>query len=250
ITGSNYTRLKNDVIKKAAALNNYGTIPQVRAQKDFIETLLNSDYIAQAGINEFENIRSRLRDLMKFLEREPAMRYDTNFKDTIEFVSENPPEYDTDTLKNYRMQAEHYICEHQDNPVIAKLKTNRPLNVADIKELEKILWSEVGTKEQYKNENGDMPLGEFVRSIVGLDMQATKEAFAEFLDSGSLDSRQTYFINQIIEHIVRNGVLKFQVLQDTPFTDKGDVTELFTDLTLWVNIRRTIETINAAVYAA
>ena len=90
-----------------------------------------------------------------------------------------------------------------------------------------------------------MPLGEFVRSIVGLDMQAAKEAFAEFLNSGSLDSRQTYFINQIIEHIVRNGVLKFQVLQDTPFTDKGDVTELFADLTLWANIRKVIETINA-----
>ena len=244
ITGSDYARAKNDVLKKAAALANYGTIPQVRAQKDFIETLLNSDYITRAGINEFENIRSGLRDLMRFLEKEPAARYDTNFKDTVEFVSENSPEYDMEALKNYRMKAEHYIREHQDNPVIVKLKTNKPINAADIKELEKILWNEVGTKEQYKNENGDMPLGEFVRSIVGLDMRTAKEAFAEFLNSGSLDSRQTYFINQLIEHIVRNGMLKLQVLQDTPFADKGGVTELFTDLTLWTKIRKVIETIN------
>ena len=39
-----------------------------------------------------------------------------------------------------------------DNAVIAKLHTNKPLTTADIAELEKILWSEVGTKEDYQQE--------------------------------------------------------------------------------------------------
>ena len=35
-----------------------------------------------------------------------------------------------------------------------------------MKALEDILWSEVGTKEDYEAEYGSKPLGEFVREIV------------------------------------------------------------------------------------
>ena len=51
-------------------------------------------------------------------------------------------------------------------------------------------------------------LGEFVREIVGLDMNAAKEAFSEYLTGTNLDSRQIYFVNQIVEYIVRNGMMK------------------------------------------
>ena len=74
----------------------------------------------------------------------------------------------------------------------------------DVKKLEKILWSEIGTKDDYQAEFGEKPLGEFVREIVGLDMKAAKEAFAEFLGNTTLDTRQIYFVNQIVEYIVRN----------------------------------------------
>ena len=42
--------------------------------------------------------------------------------------------------------------------------------------------------------------------------------------TATLDSRQIYFVNQIVEYIVHNGLLKdLSVLQETPFTDKGSV---------------------------
>ena len=134
--------------------------------------------------------------------------------------------------------------------MIAKLKSNVPLTRDDILALEKILWSEVGTKEDYEAEIGSKPLGEFVREIVGLDMKAAKEAFAEYLDEARLDSRQIYFVNQIVEYIVHNGLLKdLSVLQESPFTDKGSVVEIFTDLTLWMGIRKIIEQVNANAVA-
>ena len=34
------------------------------------------------------------------------------------------------------------------------------------------------------------------------------------------------------------------VLQDAPFTDKGSVVEIFTDLSVWAGIRKVIESIN------
>ena len=81
-------------------------------------------------------------------------------------------------------------------------------------------------------------------------MNAAKEAFAEFLNDTSLDSRQIYFVNQIVEYIVHNGLLKdLSVLQETPFTDKGSVVEVFTDLSVWMRIRNAIERVNANAVA-
>ena len=133
---------------------------------------------------------------------------------------------------------------------IAKLKTNKPLTAFDVKNLESILWSEVGSRQDYEKEYGDKPLGEFVREIVGLDMNAAKEAFAEFLNEAKLDSRQIYFVNRIVEYIVHNGMMKdLSVLQESPFTDKGSVVELFDDLNVWMGIRKVIDQINANAVA-
>ena len=149
-------------------------------------------------------------------------------------------------MENYKAKAEFYVRQHQDNEAIAKLKSNVPLTQADIEELEKVLWSELGTKQEYETEYGEKPLGEFVREIVGMDMNAAKEAFSEYLNDTSLDSRQIYFVNQIVEYIVHNGVLKdFSVFQEPPFTDNGSIVEVFTDISLWMGIRSVIEKINS-----
>ena len=70
-----------------------------------------------------------------------------------------------------------------------------------MKALEDILWNEIGTRKDYEGEIGDKPLGEFVREIVGLDMNAAKEAFSEYLNETNYDSRQIYFVNQIVEYV-------------------------------------------------
>lgn len=145
-------------------------------------------------------------------------------------------------------QAERWARRYD---TIAKLKSNKPLTSEDIKNLENILWSEIGTKQDYEAEYGEKPLGEFVREIVGLDMTAAKEAFAEYLDETNLDSRQIYFVNQIVEFIVHNGMMKdLSVLQEPPFTDQGSIVEVFTDLSVWMGIRKTIEQVNANALAA
>ena len=136
--------------------------------------------------------------------------------------------------------------------MIAKLKGNIPLKISDIKELEKILWREVGSKSDYEAEYGQKPLGEFVREIVGIDMNAAKTAFAEYLDETRLDSRQIYFVNQIVEFIVHNGLMKdLSVLQEAPFTDRGSIVEIFKDSSsVWQGIRSVINQVNANAMAA
>ena len=83
-------------------------------------------------------------------------------------------------------------------------------------------------------------------------MNAAKEAFAEYLNSANLDSRQIYFVNQIVEYIVHNGLLKdFSILQEPPFTDQGSIVDIFTDMSVWLGIKNTIDQVNSnAIFTA
>ena len=245
LIGKKYTRARGDLMKKVKGIAGVANIPEIQAQADYIQKILHTSYVEDAGINEFEEIRERLRDLMKYVSKN-VVPYNTNFQDELLSIDWKESELENDDLKKYKEKAEYYIRQHQDTLAIAKLKTNQPLTTTDIASLEKILWKEVGTKQDYEQEIGTKPLGEFVREIVGLDMNAAKEAFSEYLTSTSLDSRQIYFVNQIVEYIVHNGMIKdLSVLQESPFTDQGSVVEIFTDLTVWMGIRKVIDTINA-----
>ena len=245
LLGKKYRRARTDLYKKVEGIAQVANIPEIQAQSDMIDKILNTDYIDTAGLEDFEEIRERLRDLMKYIPKK-RIRYDTNFEDDLLSEDWNESELENDELKNYKAKAEYYIRQHQDNIVISKLKKNKPLTSDDIETLEKILWSEVGTKQDYEREFGTKPLGELVREIVGLDMNAAKEAFSEFLDGANLDSRQIYFVNQIVEYIVHNGMMKdLSVLQESPFTDQGSIVEIFTDMNVWMGIRKVIDNINA-----
>lgn len=245
LVGKKYSKARTDLHNKVAGIASVANIPEIQAQSELINKILNTDYVDNAGINEFEEIREKLRDLMKYLSKE-AVKYVTNFTDEMLSTEWKASQLENDELKNYKAKAEYYIRQHQDNIAISKLKTNKPLAPADIESLEEILWCEVGTKQDYEHEFGTKPLGEFVREIVGLDMNAAKEAFSEYLTNSSLDSRQIYFVNQIVEYIVHNGMMKdFSVLQESPFTDQGSVVEIFTDWTVWTGIKKVIDSINA-----
>lgn len=245
LAGKGFGRHRSDLFKKVDGIASVANIPEIQMQSELINKILHTDYVDNAGIDGFEHIRTSLRNLMKYLPK-VGLKYDTDFTDEILSTEWNDSELENDELENYKAKAEFYVRAHQDNIAIAKLKTNQPLTEMDVESLEKILWNEIGSKDDYEKEFGSKPLGEFVREIVGLDMNAAKEAFSEFLNDINLDSRQIYFVNQIVEYIVHNGMMKdLSVLLESPFTDKGSVVEIFTDLTVWTGIKKVIDQINA-----
>ena len=209
-----YGRGRKDLLKKVSALAGISNIPEIMMQAELIDKILHGGYLDNAGIPEFEHIRENLRDLMKYIPDADRMIYDTNFDDEILNMEWKDSELENDDLKNYKAKAEYYVRQHEA-------------------------------------EYGQKPLGEFVREIVGLDMNVAKAAFAQYLDDTCLDSRQIYFVNQIVEYIVHNGMLKdLSVLQESPFTDQGSIVDIFTDLNVWLGIRKTIEQVNANAIAA
>jgi len=104
------------------------------------------------------------------------------------------------------------------------MNSNKAITEKELNELEKILFDgkTVGTKQDYIDNYGDKPLGVFVRSIVGLAVSAAQEAFADFIQAGSLRADQMTFINNIITYLTKNGMIDKQMLFESPFTHIHD----------------------------
>ena len=228
------------------ALSKQMVIPEVAKKADTISFVLKDSSLENADLEMYEKIRVDLRDVMKYIVKSARMPRDVNFIDEILKVEINDSNLSDEGLASYRERAEHYVRTHENEPVIRKLKTNIPLNDQDLAELQKILWSDIGTVEDYQAEYENKPLPLFIREITGLDMAAAKNAFSKYIDESSLDSRQLYFINQIIEYVVHNGVISdMTVLTEAPFTNLGSISELFTDLNVWGHVMSAIKEINA-----
>ena len=85
----------------------------------------------------------------------------------------------------------------------------------------------------------------------GLDQKAANAAFSEFMSRNELDSRQMHFVKQIINYIVRNGMMKdLSVLQESPFIDQGSISELFENTFVFARLRTVIDQINANALVA
>jgi type I restriction enzyme R subunit len=74
-----------------------------------------------------------------------------------------------------------------------------------------------GDIEQAKAESHG--LGLFVRSLVGLDREAAKQALAGFLAGRTLTANQIEFVDMVINHLTDHGVIDAARLYESPFTD-------------------------------
>ena len=171
-----------------------------------------------------------MRSLLQYLDKIRRKIYYTNFTDTIIDSTEGEPIYGGNDLKNYRKKVEFYLKEHSDRLSVYKLRNNKKLSEADLKELERILWTELGSKDDYIKEYGDTPIGRLVRQIVGVDRAAVNEAFSEFLTEERLNLNQMRFVNLIVDYIAANGNIDDnKVLMGEPFKSVGSITSLFKD---------------------
>ena len=127
-------------------------------------------------------------------------------------------------LREYRKRVQRFIRDHQDHITIRRLKNNEPVTQTDITAIEDILFANDGPipRDDYMNIFGEQPLGVLVRSIVGLDRKAAKSASAHFLDEAPLIPDQIAFLNEVVEYLVKNGIMEPKVMFDTPFTHIHD----------------------------
>ena len=98
---------------------------------------------------------------------------------------------------------------------------NKALTAADLAELERMLAESgvSGADEIELAKTQCQGLGLFVRSLVGMDREAAKEAFTGFLAGKTLGANQIEFVNLILDHLTEQGVMDPALLYESPFTD-------------------------------
>jgi len=120
----------------------------------------------------------------------------------------------------FRAKAQLYLRAHQDHITIQKLRTNRALTAADLAELERMLGESGVAREDIERAKSESHgLGLFVRSLVGMDREAAKQAMAGFLAGKTLAGNQIEFVNLIVDHLTEHGVMEAARLYESPFTD-------------------------------
>ncbi len=218
------------VMNTAELLSAKYTIPQVNAQKEILEKVQTAEFWSNVTILEINQVREAMRDLLQYLDKVRKKVYYTDFKDAIVAAEEGEAIYGGNDLKNYRKKVEFYLKEHSDKLAVYKLRNNKKLSEADLRELERILWEELGSKEDYKKEYGETPIGRLVRKIVGVDRSVVNEVFSEFLSEERLNVNQIRFVKLMIDYIVVNGNIDDnKVLLEEPFRSVGSITSLFKD---------------------
>lgn len=212
-------RAQKNVLKIAEALQEKASIPQVLEHMGTIQMVLTPQFWKNQSLDKMEKVRVELRELIKFLEGINGKQFTINIQDTM-----NASEEITDIImpKTYKQRVIDYLAEHRDLPILQRIEHIEQLSHADILALERILWNELGTKEEYEKYNiftgGNVAT--FIRSMIGIDRKIAVEKFSEFISEVNLNSMQEEYLKSIIDYVCLNGdITPEDIVNSTPFDD-------------------------------
>lgn len=220
--GSDWPVLQQRVMEIAASLETLQAIPAVQAVLPLIQDIQSEEYWKNITLPMLEQLRRKLRDLIRLIERQSVNVVYTVLTDEI---GEAQPIALTDTsaginMAQYRKKVEAFIRSHQHHLTINRLRKARPLTPSDLEALEQFVFSapEVESREKFEASFAAPSLPRFIRSLVGLDRAAAMERFAHFLDGSRYNSQQIRFVEMIIERLTVQGEVDASALYQPPFT--------------------------------
>jgi type I restriction enzyme R subunit len=217
-----FERWSKDVREIAGALEEKASIPMVREQLELIIEVQTDEFWQDITTPILENVRKRLRSLVKFVEKTRRLNVYTDFLDLMgeERGIELPGINTGFDFERFRDKTHQFLRTHQDDPAIHKLRWNERLSQQDLDAMERLLLGAgAATAAELRQVRSSGELGLFVRSMVGLDREAAKRAFAGFLDGRHFNANQIEFVNLVIDYLTQGGWMSPAQLYQSPFTD-------------------------------
>ncbi len=201
-------RHEGQITRIADALRKRATIPDIQAKMPLLNEVMTSAFWDNKTLASIENMRSELRDLMKYLVSDGGKTFTVTIEDDVTDGGV-APKINTDV--SYREKLLDFLTQHRSHPVLQKIYNLEYLTSQDIDELEHILWQELGSKEDYERYlsheqmTADIPVAAFIRKLVGLDRQKAIQLFSDYISANSLTAEQEEFINNILNYVCQNG---------------------------------------------
>jgi type I restriction enzyme R subunit len=207
----------------AERLAEKSNIPMVQPHMALILELQTEEWWQDVTAPMLEGVRRRLRGLIKLIDKRQRQVVYTDFEDEMgsATVIELAGFTTSDGFARFREKARQFLRAHADHLSIRKLRTNAQLTPADLAELERMLAEAgIGTPDDVaRAKQESQGLGLFVRSLVGLDREAAKEALGTFMRGKTLRANQIEFLDLIVDHLTENGTLEAERLYESPYTD-------------------------------
>lgn len=216
-----FAGLRDKVAQIGSLLEELSNVPMVAKELPLIQDIQTDEFWQDITCPMMENIRHRLRDLVKLIEISKRPVIYTDFTDQVgatTAVTVAGLAVGTD-IESFRMKARHFLRDHENHIAVLKLRRNEPLTQTDLAELERIFVEAGAQPSVIEKIRSDGGLGLFVRSLVGLDREAAKHAFDSFLDGKPLTANQIEFVDLIIDHLTERGAMDPRLLYESPFTD-------------------------------
>jgi type I restriction enzyme R subunit len=218
-----FHRLRKAVVEIAGLLEEQSTVPMIRAQLALIAELQSDEWWQDVTVPMLEEVRKKLRLLVRLIEKSKRKVLYTDFEDeigvetSIDILGVAPQL----SMELFREKVGAFLRQHEDDVAIYRLRTNRQLTPMDLESLERMVGkSAIGDEDLLaKAAQEAQGLGLFVRGLIGLDRGAAKEAFADFLADRAMTANQIEFVNMIIESLANKGVVDPARLYESPFTD-------------------------------
>ncbi|MEE1365497.1 MAG: type I restriction-modification enzyme R subunit C-terminal domain-containing protein, partial [Muribaculaceae bacterium] len=209
----------------ADKLQEKASIPQIQAKMQTIKEASEPTYWSNMTLSWLEKVRNDLRDLTKFLIGGPKKWFTVDIEDLISFDGESSG---ISTRMSYKQRIMDFLAQNRDLPVLRKIYEMEQLTMANIRELERILWEELGNKEDYDRHTIGMPCGTnvamFIRSIIGINRKEAVDKFNSFISGAELNSDQEEFLTTIISYVCENGdITRDIVVNEEPFSERLSV---------------------------
>ena len=218
-----FERLRDQVKTIAGLLEVHSNIPMVRQHLQLIGDVQTGEWWQDVTAEMLESVRHRLRHLVRLIEKRQRKPIYTDFEDALgaEATIELPGFQAPESFARFRAKAQRFLRAHEDHVAIRRLRLNQPLTPADLAELERMLAeSGVGSPEDFHRAAAESEgLGLFVRSLVGLDRGAAKQALSGFMEGKTLRGNQIEFIDQLINQLTEHGSMPASALYESPYTD-------------------------------
>lgn len=205
------------IINITDALRKRSTIPDIQAKMPLLNEIMTSEFWDNRTLASIENMRKQIRDLLKYLVGDDCKTFTVSIEDNI-IDGGIAGKINTDV--SYREKLLDFLTQQRDHPVLQKIHNLEYLSSADIDELERILWQELGTRDDYERYlrreqmTADIPVAAFIRKVVGLDRKKAISMFTEFISANTLTSEQEEFINNILNYVCQNGDMEKSVFRD------------------------------------
>lgn len=209
----------------AEKLQEKAAIPQVQAKMATIKEVLAPMSWENVSLAWLEKVREDLRELAKFLVGDKKQWFVVDIKDVVSYDGEGEGFV---AKVSYKQKVLDYLAENRNMPVLNKIYSMEQLTAADVRELERILWEELGDKADYDRYTAGMPCGAnvaiFIRSIIGVDRKEAVERFSSFISGSELNAEQEEFLMTVISYVCENGdITKDIVVNEAPFDDRLSV---------------------------